>query len=176
MSFFRPEAMAALYRWREVIAAGGAAAFGLWLIALGGLILTALGAAAVAAALGLGLTALRRMRFARRPEGPGVVEIVEGQIAWYGPGIGGFVALDDLRALSLVTVAGMRCWRLDQADGAHLLIPVGAAGAERLFDAFAALPGLDAADLPRALEAAGTGARLVWQRRAAPMLAGPHAR
>lgn len=167
MTFIRPEALAALSRWRELIAAGGAGAGGLWLLAQGGVLPTALGAVAVAAAAGLGLTALRRLRFAAGSgalaAGPGAVEVVEGQISWFGPGIGGSAAIDDLAALSVVTVAGIRCWRLDQADGRHLLIPLAAAGADRLFDAFSVLPGMDGGLL---LAAVGRreGAVMVWRR------------
>ena len=47
---------------------------------------------------------------------------------------------------------GRRLWRLKQSDGQALLIPVDAKGAERLFDAFANLPGMDSAALVAALE------------------------
>lgn len=152
MSFIRPEAAAALHRWREVIAAAAVALAGLWLGTRGGWLLGGVGALMVAAAAATGWIALRRLRFARAPSGPGVVEIDEGQIGWFGPGLGGFVALSELTELGLVTVAGLRCWRLRQQDGQNLLIPVDAQGAERLFDAFALLPGLDTRALIAALD------------------------
>jgi hypothetical protein len=80
-----------------------------------------------------------------------VVEVDEGQVGYFGPGIGGFVGLPDLVELRLVSVQGGRFWRLKQADGQALLIPVDAAGAERLFDAFASLPGMDTQALVTAL-------------------------
>ena len=43
-------------------------------------------------------------------------------------------------------------WRLRQHDGQALLIPVSAMGAERLFDAFAALPGMDTGVLVAAVD------------------------
>lgn len=169
MSFVRPEVAALARRWREVLGAGALALAGLWLMAQGGAILPVAGALAVLAAAGLGLTGLRRMRFAGGGEaGPGVVEVTEGQIAWFGPGIGGFAALGEVTVLSLVSVAGVRCWRLDQTDGTHLLIPLGAAGAERLFDAFAVLPGLSAGDLAAAARDPAPGARILWRRPDAP--------
>lgn len=165
MSFVRPELAAALHRWREVIGAVALAAFGLWLVAGGGVILAALGGVTMAAGGWLALTGWRRLRFQRgAAAGPGVVEVIEGQVGWFGPGLGGFVALAEVRVLSLVTVAGIRCWRLDQDGGGHLLIPLEAAGAGRLFDAFAALPGLSPAALVAAAEAPGPGARIVWHR------------
>jgi hypothetical protein len=172
MSFFRPEVMAALHRWREAIAAGAVVLAGGWLIWRGGYLLTALGAVAVAAGLALGVTALRRVRFARAPGGPGVVEIDEGQVGWYGPGIGGFVSLAEMVSLGLVTVAGLRCWRLQQSDGQLLLIPVDAQGADRLFDSFAALPGLRIPSLIAALDS-GLDHPLLWRRDRPPALPRP---
>jgi hypothetical protein len=81
------------------------------------------------------------------------VEVDEGQVGYLGPSFGGFVALPDLVEVRLVTMYGRRLWRLKQADGQALLIPVDAAGAERLFDAFGSLPGMDMAALLAALEA-----------------------
>ena len=61
------------------------------------------GAALVALAAGLALTAWRRLRFAQGGEAPGVVEVDEGQIGYLGPGIGGFVALLDLVEITPVS-------------------------------------------------------------------------
>jgi hypothetical protein len=172
VTFIRPEVAAALHRWREVIGAGGLAAFGLWLLTRGGVVLPVIGGLTVAVGAWLALTGWRRLRFARgtAAAGPGVVEVIEGQVGWFGPGIGGFVALAEVHSLSLVTVAGIRCWRLDHEGSGHLLIPLDAAGAGRLFDAFAALPGLSVAALVTAAEAPGAGTRIVWRRadQAAP--------
>ena len=172
MSFLRPEAAVALQRWREVIAAVIFAAAGGWIFALGGYFFAALGALVMATGAGLGWTALRRMRFACAPTGPGVVEIDEGQVGWFGPGVGGFVSLTELSDLGLVTVANLRCWRLKQEDGQLLLIPVAATGADRLFDAFAALPGMDPARLITALEGE-VDHPFVWRRTRAPALSRP---
>ncbi|MEI2687828.1 MAG: hypothetical protein V9G14_17530 [Cypionkella sp.] len=87
--------------------------------------------------------AWRRIRFAQDIDAPGVVEVDEAQIGYLGPEAGGFVSIVELVELRLLTLRGRRLWRLKQADGQALLIPVDAAGAERLFDAFATLPGMD---------------------------------
>lgn len=170
----RPDLQAALYRGREVIAAAALGALGLAVALQGGWLLQALGAAIALIALAWGVPALRRLRFGQDVAAPGVVEVDEGQIAYMGPAFGGFVALPDLVELRLVTMRGRRLWRLRQADGQALLIPVDAAGADRLFDAFASLPGMDTAALVAALSpatAAAPGAlttgpdmRVLWRR------------
>jgi hypothetical protein len=165
MSFIRPEVAEALQRWREVIAASAVAAVGAWMIWHGGVVLSGLGLAVLAGGAAMGWIALRRLRFARGVSGPGVVEIDEGQVGWFGPGIGGFVALAELADLGLVTVAGQRCWRLRQGDGQMLLIPVAARGAEGLYDAFAVLPGLAPTQLIAALDDP-RDRPVIWRREA----------
>lgn len=161
MSLIRPELAAAAHRWREVAAAGGVGAAGLWVASGGGWVLVPLGGVIVAAAGVWAVNAWRRMRFAQDVAAPGIVEVNEGQIAYMGPAFGGYAALEDLVEIRLMTMRGRRLWRLRQADGQALLVPVDAAGAAALFDAFAALPGMDMAALVAALEpgaaAGGTG-------------------
>ncbi len=184
MSFIRPEVRAALWRLREVFAAAAFAAAGAWFMVLGGLVLTPLGIGIIVLAAGLGLLAWRRLRFAQSGEAPGVVEMDEGQISYFGPGSGGAVALRELVELRLMTQQGRRIWRLKQQDGQVLLIPVEAMGAERLFDAFASLPGMDSGALVAAVDPArsnvtvpqGRGlvslpdSRVIWRHPARPVL------
>ncbi|MDQ1848857.1 hypothetical protein Q9299_11215 [Gemmobacter fulvus] len=179
----RPEALAALARWREAMVAAGVALVGLWLMALGGWLLIPLGAALLALAAALAVIALRRLRFVQRAAAPGVVDLDEGQISYFGPVSGGFVSLRELVELRLLARGGQRFWRLKQADGQALLVPVDAAGANGLFDAFAALPGMDMQGLLQALDppvtpgAAGLPAvpqdtlgPVIWRRAVQPAL------
>ena len=147
----RPELRATLYRWREAIYAGWMVLLGLWLVRLGGLILIPAGLALVALGLGWAIAAWRRMRFAQETQAPGLIEVDEGQVGYLGPTFGGYISLPDLVELRLMTLNGRRLWRLRQVDGQALLIPVDAAGSERLFDAFAVLPGIDMSAVVAAL-------------------------
>lgn len=170
----RPEAQAALWRWREVGVGVAVLALGLWLMRLGGYLLVPLGATVALAGLALGVLAWRRLQFVTAGAAPGLVQLDEGQISYMGPQVGGFVSLRDLVELRLISLRGRRLWRLKQADGQALLIPVEAAGAEALFDAFSSLPGLSSAALvaalapvpgsgSRALMAGGEN-RVIWRR------------
>lgn len=164
----RPELAALIHRQREALGAGAVALLGLWVAAQGGLILIPLGL--LIAVLGgvLALNAWRRARFAQAVGAPGMVELDEGQVGYLAPDLGGYLSLNELVEIRLLTLRGTRNWRLKQADGQALLIPVDAAGAERLFDAFANLPGLDSAALVAALETPPpenlSEARVVWRR------------
>ena len=160
----RPELLARFKPWREVIAAALTGAFGIWVFLRGGLLLQPLGGAILAFAFLWGLGAWRRRRFAVDIGAPGVVEVEEGAIRYYGArALGGEIALRDLSQIRLIRLEGHAHWRLKTQGGEALLIPVEAAGAPALADAFAALPGFDLRAASEAL-AAKDAFRTVWQR------------
>ncbi len=162
----RPEAMAFLHRWHEVGLSALGVALGLWLAAKGGIVLLPMGLALAALAAAFGILALRRLRFAGAgQDGPGLVEIDEGEIRYFSPDFGGVAPLRDVTEVRLIVRAGQRLWRLRLDQGA-LEVPVDAAGAEVLFDALSALPGMDSAGLVAALEATAPDAlgAVIWRR------------
>jgi hypothetical protein len=161
----RPEVHLVLQRYAEVIAAGAAGLFGAWLVWLGGYLLLPLGLFLIAIAALWALQALRRLSFVREVEAPGLVEVDEGQIGYLGPTFGGYLALPELVELRRVTLYRQQLWRLKQADGQAMLIPLGARGAEKLFDAFAALPGIDMQALAAAASSEGSDT-VVWRKEA----------
>lgn len=174
VSAIRPEAMAAIRRWREVAAATLAVALGLWMTGLGGFVLWPVGLAFVLGGAAWAVAALRRMRFLRRVEAPGVVVLDEGQLGYFGPVYGGVLAIADLVELRLGWRDGALEWRMRSRDGQMLRIPALSMGADRLYDAFAPLPGIDIAALGRALDDPPREgvSRLLWVR---PGLARPPA-
>lgn len=182
MPLIRPEITDLIWRAREVVWAGLVVALGGWLISLGGYLLIPLGAVIGGIGLVLAVTALRRMRFEQSVAAPGLVELDEAQVGYMGPEVGGYLSLNELVELRLLSLRGRRVWRLKQADGQALLIPVDAKGAERLFDAFANLPGMDTSTLVAALgqptlpaDGAITLAaetRVIWRRTGKGIIAG----
>ena len=182
----RPELIAQIRRADEVLWSAAIAVGGAWLVWMGGYLLVPVGFGVVLLGACLGVMAYRRMRFAQDIDAPGVVEVDEGQIGYLGPTIGGYVSLPELAELRLITMRGRRLWRLRQTDGQTILIPVDAAGADRLFDAFASLPGMDTSVLVAALgrrdarpsdqtlpqsAAIGPEMRVIWRRRGAGVVA-----
>ncbi len=170
MSFIRPKVRQEITRWSEVAAAVGAALVGTLLMRMGGFLFLPVGALLTLLSLGWLLNALRRLSFQRPVAAPGVVEVIEGQVGYFGPTFGGFVALDDVIELRLTDFRGARQWRLKTLSGEVLLIPIDATGAEKLFDAFATLPGIDMAALSAALNR-GASTLPLWTRPA-PRLPG----
>ena len=165
MPVIRPELAERLRPWRELAAAVLVAVSGAWVFTWGGLVFQPIGIAVFAVAAVWGIDARRRMRFRREVAAPGVVELIEGAIRYYGAQtLGGEIALRDLVEVRLLRLNGHAHWRLRSSDGQALLIPVEAAGAARLADAFSALPGFDLAQAANALDAKGETFRIVWRR------------
>ena len=160
----RPEAKRALWRWREVL-------FGLTIICLGYLwtvsyfgLLRWLGIVLILVGGALLFIGFQRGRFRSDQDGPGVLHVVEGQIAYFGPSEGGLVAISDLSRISLVMHNRKRCWQLDQAGLATIYIPVTAKGTDHLFDAFATLPGLKIENMVQKLTQDSSKTILIWER------------
>ncbi|MEM9797529.1 MAG: hypothetical protein AAF919_13640 [Pseudomonadota bacterium] len=161
----RPEAAARLRRWREVLIGAGALVLGLWLLLQGRGLALLFGLALLASGAGLLLTGIRRARFRTEAEAPGIVEAVEGRIAYMGPVMGGTVGLDELQEVAFQRRAdGSGFWRLMPAANAPLFIPEGALGADILLDALAPLPGMEADAMVRAVQAHAEGFTIVWRR------------
>lgn len=166
MSFFRPEAVASLWRWREVIAAAGAILLGVWWITGPGNLLGYLGVLLIAAGCAVGWVGLQKIRFRSAGRGPGWVQVNEGAVTYYGPLVGGSVALADLDRLVLDGSQFPPHWRLDPSQQPPLMIPVNAEGADDLFDAFALLPGLKTDRMLAELAARPKGPVVIWERPA----------
>lgn len=163
MSFVRPQVRAALGRWRELLIGAGIAALGLsWVLGPGGL-LGWLGWVLIAAGLALVVIGVQRVRFRSGSGGPGVVQVDEGQIAYFGPLTGGAVAISDLTRLCLDPSLKPAHWVLDQPGQPPLFIPVNATGADALFDVFARLPGLRTETMLTVLSNQGDHPVVIWQ-------------
>jgi len=89
----------------------------------------------------------------------------EAQISYMTPTGGDSVALAALTRLELRhSPSDGRVWVLKQSEGPSLYIPVSAAGADGLFDAFSALPGIDTARLVAAVNAQSDQRDVIWRR------------
>lgn len=166
MSFIRPEARAALWKWREILVAIAVSLVGLsWVIGPGGL-LAWLGWVLLAAGAALTVVGFQRLRFRAGSGGPGVVVVDEGQISYLGPLTGGVVAVTELEQLTLDPTAKPPHWVLIQPGQPALHIPVNAKGAEALFDVFAALPGLRTESMLAELGGRAVHPVVIWERHA----------
>jgi len=163
--FFRPEAKAALWKWREVLVAALMALLGLWWIIGPGRLLALPGWALVIGGVALAFVGVQRARFRGTGDGAGAVQVDEGQIAYFGPLTGGVVDMRAMERLSLDTTATPAHWRLDAPKQAPVMIPVNAAGSDALFDAFATLPGLRTERMLSELRGGRSHVVVIWERK-----------
>ena len=166
MSFIRPEASAAVWRWRELVVGVLLALLAIWWFLgpkglLGWIAPVVLVGAIALIAVGL---QLGRFRGTGTGTGLGAVQVDEGQITYYGPLTGGTIALRELSLLKFDGSLRSAHWILEQNDGPALMIPVDAAGADVLFDAFAVLPGLQTERILKQLRNRPEGVVLMWER------------
>lgn len=166
MSFVRPEARAAMWRLREILSGLGLTVLGLWLASGYGLTVW-LGYLAIIIAAGLIVVGIQRARFRTGGGGPGVVGIDEGQIAYFGPLSGGVVALADMERLTLDPTAKPAHWLLESSAQPPLHIPVNAEGSDKLFDAFAVLPGIRTERMLAELGGRATYPVVIWEKASA---------
>lgn len=169
MSFIRPEVVTRLLKWRDALVGAVLILFGLYLALTGltvqrwtGYILLVTGAALL-------WNGIRRGRFPAPGGGPGVVDVDERQITYFGPYDGGAISLDELSSVKVRTTGlGHKTrnlvWEFAADDGTTLKIPGDAENAALIFDALAALPG---ADFEAATRAAGSSEQaefVIWQK------------
>lgn len=166
MTFIRPELRVLLWKWREAILGLAVAILGVWaVLATSGLLSVIGGLAAIVGVL-LTWLGVQRVRFRRVRQGPGSVDVDEGQITYFGPLTGGTLALRDMQDLVLIRAGGQSPhWRLSTEEDA-VFIPVDADGTDALFDAFATLPGLHMQRLLAVLNDGQSEDVVVWQRPA----------
>lgn len=164
MSFIRPEASAAVWRWREVLVGIAVAVLALWWLAGPQGLLGWIAPVLLVAAGALIMVGLQRGRFRGAGNGLGAVQVDEGQVTYFGPLTGGAVALRELSRLKLDGSLRPAHWMLEQKDGPALMIPVDAAGADALFDAFATLPGLRTERMLAQLQDKPDATVVIWER------------
>lgn len=163
--FFRPELRALAWRYRDAL-------FGVALLALG--LFWGLRSFGILQWLGYGLVALgaiwavagvQRARFRQNGDGPGVVQIRERRLAYFGPLDGGVMDVEDLTQLEIDPASHPEpSWVLTGVGGQRIAIPINAAGAEELFDIFAALPGIKTNTVLDVLSRTPDARVTVWSR------------
>lgn len=169
MNFIRPDASAALGRYREALIGAGITLLGFWW-AWGSLGLLKWMGLAVAALGGLVLwSGLRHARIRAAHGGVGVVQIDERQVTYLAPVGGGFASLDDVIRIEVSKdMAGLPVWRFHQV-GECLSIPARAEGAEAIFDALTALSGANVDAAIRAVNSGPDDTVVIWRRAVAKL-------
>lgn len=163
MSFVRPELLNGLWRWREALAGFLVAASGLYAAVSQQGLMAAIGTVmAIAGALAI-FAGIQRTRFRVGAGGPGVVQVHERLVTYYGPLDGGSVSIDALASVELEPKSKPAEWVLTEVGGQPLHIPTNAENAEALFDVFAALDGIRTENMLSKLHASPQERVTIWQ-------------
>jgi len=112
MTFIRPEVKARLWHWREALTGGALLALGaLWALTEGG-VLAALGVALAVTGALLIFAGAQRARFRTDAGAPGLVQVDERQVTYFGPQTGGILSIDALARVDLDPTAQTRSARV----------------------------------------------------------------
>lgn len=159
----RPEVQALFVKYREAIIGVLVTLLGLyWTTSVG--LLQWVGVAVALGGAVLVFTGIQRARFRSEGGGPGIVTLDEGEVSYFGPFDGGAVSMREMTMLSLDPTAIPPVWILSQGGQKDLYIPVNAEGADRLFDAFATLPGIRTDHLLSALNRGANDVVVIWAK------------
>lgn len=172
--FVRPEVTTFWLRWRAVLLGVALLAFGLIYGLTNGGLLRVVGLGIAVGGLAWLWDSFRRARFPTPGGGPGVVDLVERRLRYFGPEWGGAVSLDELarvrvRASASGPDAPAMVWEFTDLEGQRLAIPSDAEGAHLIFDALTALPGADFEAAARvSAQGSNAGPVLIWARARGP--------
>ncbi|MGP6086997.1 hypothetical protein [Antarctobacter jejuensis] len=160
----RPEAMKTIRQWQEALIGLAVMALGVyWGFFTGGGLLHWIGYLVLAIGIALVFTGIQRGRFRQGDGGPGVVQIVERRISYFGPLSGGIIDLEALTALTLDPTSEPPVWLLHAPGQEALAIPLTAKGADQLFDAFANLPGIRTEHMLRQMQEGAAHRVVIWR-------------
>ncbi|MEM9343531.1 MAG: hypothetical protein AAGA87_10845 [Pseudomonadota bacterium] len=168
MSFIRPEALAALIRWRQALIGVVVCVVALYFVITDYGIRQIIASIACAVGLLLIWDGFRRVRFPAPGGGAGVVEVNEREVTYFGPSGGGSVSIDQLVLVRIRTTdAGPfetdLFWEFVEETGTVLTVPGNAENASALFDALSALPGADYEAATRAAGSTDNATFDVWR-------------
>lgn len=163
--FFRPEAKAAIWRFRDVWGSLIVLALDAWWAWTGIGFVRWLGYIIAVLGVMLLIAGIQRGRFRQGSDGPGVVQITERRLAYFGPLDGGVMDIADVSRLSF-DPSGHPAphWVLTGPEARDLAIPTTATGAEALFDVFATLPDLKTEKLLGVLSHPPDHRVVIWSR------------
>lgn len=163
--FIRTEAKATMWRFRDVIGGAVVLCLGGWMVWQGFGFVPWLGVITMALGVALFVTGLQRARFRQGDDGPGVVQITERRLAYFGPLQGGVMDIEDVSMLAF-DPSGHPApyWVLTGPENREIAVPITAKGAEALFDTFAVLPGMRTDKLLAVLNTLPAEKVVIWSR------------
>ncbi|RPE66282.1 hypothetical protein EDD53_1982 [Pacificibacter maritimus] len=162
----RPEVRAQIWHFREVIGAVALAFLFVWFFISSYGFMRWVALALICASLFIAFAAFQRARFAKAGQGVGVVEVDEGVVSYFTAFTGGQVEIDTLTSVILLPATkGSAHWQLEAAGQTTLNIPLDAVDAEKLFDVFVSLDGIETERMLKQIKQMPKSPVVVWRKR-----------
>ncbi|MEO1538309.1 MAG: hypothetical protein AAFR73_11310 [Pseudomonadota bacterium] len=166
----RAELHAFLDHWKEALSFGAACVGAMSVVIFvpqpSLQILSALGACGFGT---LSFLAWRRTALQQSVDGPGVVEMSEREITFFGPAEGWTISLDDLAEVAIASDeaegnAVQYHWIFRTRDGGYQTVPTSALGADQLVTGVSFLDGLDISKASHVIRSGQQGVFVIWQK------------
>jgi len=170
MAFLRPEINAWWSKWKEPAMLWVAALMCIYFAATSdGLVMVLMFLGLGAAMVLVGVGSFRTIRMTGDGIAIGHVEIDERRVTYFLGGEGFAVAIDNLTEVALEAhqdrIKGQELfWIMKDSAGSVVRIPVGAAGAERMFENLTALDGISYQDALKVMQNRGDQYQVIWMR------------
>ena len=162
----RPELRAQIWSLREVILAAVFVALCLWWASASFGFMRWVGYGGAAVFVILAFAALQRARFASKGQGIGVVEVDEGVVSYLTAYTGGQIEIEAMTAVLLLPAAkGEAHWQLEAPGQIPLTIPLNAVDAEKLFDVFVSLDGIETEKMLKQIKESPKSPVVIWRKR-----------
>ena len=171
MSFIRPELQAKIIRWQEPLIHIGIILVELWILARAisqfNFALQVLCAVLLSISMGLLIVSIRKLRLRGVGSVQGHVEVDERRITYYTAGEGWSVSINDLRIVNLtspMSPEGDLIWTFEDIFGTTLKVPSSAQDVDGVFDALAALGGVNYEAITQASSSTGAKDFTIWTK------------
>jgi hypothetical protein len=171
VSFIRPELQAKIIRWQEPLVHMGLILIELWVLvramARFNFTLQVLCVVLLTVSTGLLIVSIRKLRLRGIGSVQGHVEVDERRITYYTAGEGWSVSINDLRLVSLtspMSPEGDLIWTFEDIFGTTLKVPSSARDVDGVFDALAALKGVNYEAITQASSSTGVQDFTIWTK------------
>ena len=169
MNFIRPNVRAHFAKWFEAYLVALVLILGVRVflhgLAIESIVYGAIGSAIALLGLVLLRGAVHLIRFRRSQKAPGMVDVTEREISYFGPMHGKTVSLESLFKIELrESEAYASVWVLHNSEGDPMIVPTSAKGSDRLFDAFTSLSDVKMDALVRAVNKVPVRNHVIWER------------
>lgn len=169
MNFIRPNVRAHFSKWAEAYLVTLILIIGVRVL-IRGFVIESIVYEIVGAIISvIGLVLLRgtiqRIQFRRSQKAPGMVDVTEREISYFGPMHGKTLSLESLSKIELrESEAYASVWVLHNSEGDPMIVPTSAKGSDRLFDAFTSLSGVRMDALVKAVNTVPVHNHVIWER------------